>query len=165
MKTFKSPGEFAKFLHKVALKEHSFLKHGLEESAKLVQDTAKSEFGIYQDEVGNFPAWAELTDATKLDRVRQGYTENEPLLRSGELRDSITYQIQDFIKLLTALIGSPSDIMVYQELGTVHIPPRPVLGPAGFRNKEKIIAIIAAAALAGLLGADRVEQSFKETMG
>jgi hypothetical protein len=32
--------------------------------------------------------------------------------------------------------------MVYQELGTDRIPPRPVLGPAAYKNKDKIERIL-----------------------
>ncbi|MFD2271416.1 hypothetical protein ACFS07_10450 [Undibacterium arcticum] len=69
------------------------------------------------------------------------------MLRSGKLRASISHQIHG----LEAVVGSDSDIMVYQELGTEHIPPRAVLGPAAIRNKELILKTLGKAAAEGLL--------------
>ncbi len=58
--------------------------------------------------------------------MSKGFPANNPLLRSGELRDSITMRSDGN----GAIIGSPLDIALYQENGTEHIPPRPFLGPA-----------------------------------
>lgn len=48
------------------------------------------------------------------------------------MRDSITY----FTAPHRVWVGSPSDILVYQEMGTRTIPPRPVLGLTMYRNKK-----------------------------
>jgi hypothetical protein len=124
----------------------------LERVAVAVEDTAKSELGVYQPAVGPFGEWAELADATKEDRVARGFTENEPLLRTGELRDSIGHRVDG----LEAEIGSTNEIMVYQELGTTRIPPRPVLGPAAERNHDVITAELGGAVVAGLLGGQSI---------
>lgn len=137
----------------LAITEVVALKAGLEEVAKLVEKEAKKEIGHYQPEVGSFQAWPELADSTKADRVRQGYTENDPLLRSGELRDSYEHKTSG----LEAIIGSESNIALYHELGTSKMPERPVLGPAAFKNKEKIRAILGAAAVSGLLGSEKIK--------
>lgn len=138
-------------LAKVAIAEDLALHRGLERCAAAIEKTAKSEIGSYQPAAGPFPAWAELTEATKADRVRQGYTENDPLERTHALEESISHQTHG----LDAAIGSTSDVMVYQEMGTPTIPPRPVLGPAAVRNKELIHKTLGAAAVEGLLyGAD-----------
>lgn len=123
------------------------LHAGVEQCANLVEKTAKAEIGHYQPATGQFPEWAELAESTKDDRVSRGFSENDPLLRTGGLRDSISHQSS----ALEAVIGSDSDNMVYQEFGTKAIPPRPVLGPAAFRNKEKIQAILGAATLSGII--------------
>lgn len=147
-KDFNSTREFAEHLNKMIFNEAAQLHKGLKAAAKLIEKSAKSEFGTYQDSAGPFDEWKELADATKKDRVNKNFPENEPLLRTGALRDSITHQVEH----LEAAIGSDSDIMIYQELGTKTIPPRPVLGPAAFRNKNKIQKIIAHAAVAGVMG-------------
>ena len=147
MKEFSSFGQMAAHLVEMAASETLALHHGLKKCAVAIEKTAKEEIGVYQGEVGPFAAWAELADSTKQDRVSKGFTENDPLLRTGELRDSISHEID----ALTAVIGSASDIMVYQELGTDRIPPRAVLGPAAIRNKDLIIETLGRAAVEGML--------------
>jgi HK97 gp10 family phage protein len=147
MKQFNNIGDFLGHLATVAAHQNVALHRGLERCAQLMERTAKAEIGVYQSEIGDFPGWVELADATKAERVQQGYTENDPLLRSGSLRDSISHEIEGD----TAAVGSTSDVMVYQELGTERIPPRPVLGPAALRNKEKIQRILGHAVAEGLL--------------
>ena len=141
MKEFTSLSAFASHLALLETEMTLQLEAGLTEAAKVVQDTAQAKFGEYQSAVDSFPEWAELAEATKSDRVRHGFAADEPLLRTGELRDSISYQVDG----LTATIGSPSDIMVMQEFGTIHIPPRPVLGPAAAENVSKISTLFSQA--------------------
>ena len=117
--------------------------HGLEKCAQLIEKTAKDEIGEYQPQVGPFPEWSPLADATVADRVAKGYAADEPLLRTGELRDSIKHEVHG----LEAMVGSTSNIAAYQEFGTAKIPPRPFIGPAAFRNAEKIKRIVGAVAL------------------
>ena len=55
----------------------------------------------------------------------------DPLLRTGATERSLAVAVEG----LTMAVGSPSKIMLYQEMGTHNsltgnIPPRPVLGPA-----------------------------------
>lgn len=116
----------------LALKQSSH--RALDRAAQIIEEDAKAQFGEYQDQVGPFPAWTPLADATKANRVREGFPEDEPLLRTGDLRDSISREVDGN----EAAVGSTSDVMVYQELGTSRIPPRPVLGPAALKNKEEI---------------------------
>lgn len=99
---------------------------------KEIEETAKEEIGVYQPAYGAFESWAPLAEATKADRVRQGYSEDEPLLRSGELRDSIESEVVG----LAAIVGTKSQIGLWQEVGTSHIPPRPFIGPAYVRKIE-----------------------------
>lgn len=134
------------------------LHHGLKKCAVAIEKTAKSEFGVYQGEVGAFAGWAPLADATQAARVALGYTPDDPLLRSGELQRSVTHEIDG----LEAVIGSDSDIMVWQELGTDKIPPRAVLGPAAIRNKELITRTLGRAVAEGLLYGSGVSTSLLE---
>ncbi|UXO70831.1 hypothetical protein [Pantoea dispersa] len=102
---------------------------------KEIEETAKEEIGIYQPAYGPFDAWAPLAESTKADRVRQGYSEDEPLLRSGELRDSIGSEVVG----LAAIVGTKSEIGLWQEVGTAHIPPRPFIGPAYVRKIDLLL--------------------------
>lgn len=138
----------------VALKKE--LEHGLQKVAKSVENTAKRELGVYQKQVGPFQDWAELADETKDQRARQGYTEDDPGLRSGKMRDSITNQVNGSVE---AVIGSNDQNLVYFEFGTKKQPPRPVLGPAVIHNEKKIKEILGRAAVSGLMGGNLVHPS------
>lgn len=122
---------------------HAAGHHSLDKAAALIEKTAKDKFGEYQAGVGAFDAWAPLAESTVADRVSKGFTPDDPLLRTGGLRDSISREVTS----TEALIGSTSDVMVYQELGTSKMPPRPVLGPAAYENVEKIVEIIGTGAM------------------
>lgn len=152
MKTFVSPQAFALFLLKLAAKEPEVMRIGLQEVAKLIKKTAKDEIGHYQPASGPFQAWPRLSLATEADKERLGYVYNDdynPLLREGDLKQSYTYRTS----MKEAVIGSDLDEAVYHEFGTEKMPARPVLGPAAFRNKEKIRAIFGTEVMIGLFGA------------
>lgn len=152
---FNSFGAFAEHLGKLHFKDYA--KKGLEIAARIVENAAKNEIGTYQrDNVGPFDAWQELADSTKDDRVRQGYTENDPLLRSGEMRDSISHYVDGW----DAYVGSNSQILIWQEFGTRSIPPRSVLGIAAFRNKELIKECVGALCLSSLVNGVEVPLFF-----
>ncbi|HHW4682570.1 MAG TPA: hypothetical protein ACQGQI_05175 [Xylella sp.] len=133
------------------------LEKGLEAVAAKIGHTAKQALGQYQEAVGPFPGWEELADSTKADRVRQGYTENDPGLHSGQMRDSIEHQTQG----LEAVIGSSDDRLVWFELGTTKQPPRPVLGPAVEHTREAIRKIVGSAVVKGLLGGRSIPASLE----
>ncbi|WP_336702770.1 hypothetical protein [Pantoea dispersa] len=113
---------------------------------KEIEETAKEEIGIYQPAYGPFDAWAPLAESTKADRVRHGYSEDEPLLRSGELRDSIQSEVMG----LAAIVGTKSEIGLWQEVGTAHMPARPFIGPAYVRMIDPLMESIDAAISLGL---------------
>ena len=121
----------------------------LDAAAAAIEREAKQEIGTYQrSDMGPYEPWQELAQSTKADRVAQGYTENDPLLRSGELRDSIDRETHG----LEAVVGSDSDVMVWQEFGTRTIPPRPVLGLAAVRKHEEVLKIVGDGVMAELVG-------------
>lgn len=148
MKNFKSLGEFERFLLRRVEALEVGIHTGLDVAASIVEKTAKDEIGHYQDAAGPYPAWAELAESTKEDRLRKGFTENDPLLRTGQLRDSISRAVDGH----KAVVGSTSDIMVFQELGTSKMPPRPVLGLAAYRSKEDIKKALGESIVAVLTG-------------
>ena len=105
----------------------------LEAVGSKIEKDAKEIIGHYQrSDTGPFPEWEELAPSTKADRVSQGFTANDPLLRTGELRDSIGHEVRG----RSVAIGSDLDIAIFQEMGTATIPPRPFLRIAAFRSKK-----------------------------
>jgi hypothetical protein len=149
MKSFKSLTDFSLFtavaLPVITLAE---MKRGLECCAVLIEKTAKAEIGEYQESVGPFSAWPQLAESTQAERERLGYTPNDPLLRTGEMRETIEHETHEF----TAVIGSKDDKAAWQEFGTDRIPPRPFMGPAVIRNNEKILKILGHTAARGISG-------------
>ena len=147
MKELHSISEFIS--HMAVMDVHAVLAvhEGLKKCAVAIEKAAKEEIGTYQGDAPPFGAWSELADATKEDRVRQGFTENDPLERTGELRESISHIVDG----TEAAIGSDSDVMVYQELGTDKIPPRSVLGSAAVNNINLVKKTLGHAAATGLL--------------
>ena len=126
--------------------------HALERAAIIVETEAKDSMGEYQVAAGPFAAWAELADATKADRVAQGFPENEPELRTGGLRDSIQHQVRISGAGGEAHVGSDSQIMVYQELGTSRMPPRSILGGAAFRKADEVRDVVGGGVVAVIEG-------------
>lgn len=146
MKTLGSLAELAYELEKGTLGAIVSAQHAMHQAAKVVQHDAQERIGQYQSASGPFGAWAELADCTKEDRVRKGYTPDDPLLRDGTLRDSIEVETS----AMEAVVGSKMEIAAYQEFGTATIPPRPILGPAAYDNQEKIKKLIGKSVVRGL---------------
>jgi phage gpG-like protein len=146
VKEFSSLGAFGEHLLRRAAETALVLHEGLELVAKHVERKAVEKIGEYQDPVGPFSGWAPLAQATIDDRIAKGFTPDEPLLRTGDLRDSIQHEVVG----LEAVIGSTLEIAKYQEYGT--IPPRPFVGPAAYESKEKIEAILGTATVVAIAG-------------
>lgn len=145
-----TPVEFAALLGGMVVEVESAAHEGLERATKLVQREVRAELGHYQDAAGPFPAWAELAESTKADRVRQGYPENEPGLRSGEMREGIERNVQG----RTGRVGSNDDKMVYFELGSAKQPPRATLAGALIRKEEDVARVIGRHFVGRLFGED-----------
>lgn len=138
VREFESVASFMLHLAEAQLAVQHAAHSALDKAARVIEQDAKQQLGNYQPDVGPFNAWPDLAESTQADRVSQGFSADEPLLRTGGLRDSISRQVEGN----EAAIGSTSDIAVYQELGTDRIPPRPFLGPAAFKNKDRIERIL-----------------------
>ena len=108
------------------------LRPGLEKAGRILEAEAKSYIGHYQGAAGEFSAWESLSESTIKDRTSKGYYLDEPLLRTGELRESIHHTVGD----TTVDIGSTSEIAEHHEFGTKKMPPRPFMGPAVVRKGE-----------------------------
>jgi HK97 gp10 family phage protein len=148
MKEFGSMAAFAAHLMTAAVAVEKAESQMLDRIGKQVKKSAKAKIGEYQDAAPPFAGWAELADSTKADRVRRGYPEDEPLLRTGEMRESIGHKVRGN----EVTIGSDSDIAVYQELGTEHIPPRSFLGGAMAEELPRLKEILGEGTVAALVG-------------
>lgn len=133
------------------------LHYAVKDAVKLVQKTARDKIGHYQDQVaapnggiGYFPAWEQLADSTEREKEAKGYPLDAPLLRTGELRDSIKGEAVG----LKGIVGSDEDDAVYHEMGTEHMPPRPVFGPAGAETEHEVQKMLLEALAGALFFAD-----------
>jgi len=148
IREFKSFSEFGLFLSAAMVEQVVDIHEGLEKAAKYIEEVAKGEFGEYQQSAGEFEAWQPLADSTMDDRLRKGFTPDDPLLRTGDVRDSIEHQVEG----LQAEIGSNSEKLMWLELGTEKMPPRSTLGIAAVRSEPKILSILGAYTAKALLG-------------
>ena len=142
----KSLDELAALLARKATELPAAYAAAMDESAKLVQAEAKAELGTYQSRVGPFNAWSALAESTLAHKEA-----DTPLYETGELQNAIhEHSGVNFFE-----VGVPSwptasgksDIGIIaevQELGNSRIPPRPFLGPALYKNADKIAAILTA---------------------
>lgn len=122
-------GFFLQLAHGLTPATHNMLEY----AGQVVEDEAKRLLGTYDYS----PRWAELADATKEDRLRQGFSENEPGKRTGEMSDSIHHQVERARH--TVHIGSDNDKLVWFELGTVKQPPRTVLKGALLNVSDQLV--------------------------
>ena len=107
-----------------------------------VAEECRSAIGTYRY------GWEPLADATMEERSRRGYPADEPLLVTGELRNSIEWNCDEH----RGYVGSDNPKMIWHEWGTRDIPARPVLGPsieAARPAVEKVLRDIAKAVAAG----------------
>lgn len=148
MKEFDSLSAFGRHLERLAAVGEEVTHHLAGEAAKVVQADAQARFGEYQDGGSGFPAWANLAPSTVEQRLRLGFTPDDPLLRTGGRRDSIEVEQSGS----TAVVGSADPVMLYQEQGTNRIPPRPVLGPAAHASGEKVAERVGLGLVAWIAG-------------
>jgi hypothetical protein len=119
-----------------------------------VKAEAEKEIGEYQDAIGSYPATAELSDVTIEIKQRlklgKGGEADSPLWATGKYHDSI--QSSPDVNSLSVSVGTNVDYVIYQELGTGKIPPRPIFGPATLRAIPPLLPTISAAAAMGIKG-------------
>ncbi len=169
MKEFLSFGDFALHLARQEITALVEVEKALDRVAKHVQDAAKAELGAYQPqkidyETGEFSnEWDSLAESTKADRLKKGFTPDDPLLRTGQLRDSIERETQHFeaaigvkdgphVDYETGEIKNVGDIAVRMEYGYQWVPPRPFMGPASFNIGARIDHELGNALVRGIAG-------------
>lgn len=165
-KDFSSLLDFSDHLFKASNHEVFALKECLDLAGKIIQLEAKKEIGYLQPQVGPFDAWEELADSTKEEKERLGYVFNSdynPLFRTGSLLNSIVYEVN--MDKLETIVGSKSQIAAFQEFGTNRIPPRPFIGPAMFKNMEKIAQLFGKATVIGIAGGNHIAEKIAKEIG
>lgn len=148
MREFEDFGAFAAHMNTVADTLPLVNRLALGPAADAVRTEARSILGHYQGEDAGTPAWQPLSASTMKSRERQGFSPNEPLLASGQLRDSI----QSSEDGPEAVVGSAEARAVWQELGTAFIPARPFLAKAGARLSEQVGQFMADVAVSHVAG-------------
>lgn len=133
--------EFAKHLERVIVSTKPALSAGLVEIGEHTKHAAKDAIGR------EMPHWPALADSTIAEKQRLGYvgqvSGTDPLLRSGELRESIGAAVEG----LKLEVGSTSKIGLWQEVGTPKIPARPFIAPAAINeipHATKVLGTVAA---------------------
>ena len=111
-----------------------------------VAKKARAQIGREHEE------WPALAAATVADKMRHGYKAPAPLLRSGELRDSISWTAQPTRDGAEVAIGSDLEVALWQEMGTSKIPPRSFLRSSLISMEPKIIKLAARMAASTLSG-------------
>lgn len=158
MKSFASIDGFIAHLGRVAAQSDQIQARAMRDAASVLQSAAKASLGSYQDSAGPFGAWPDLSERTQAERAEFGYSTNEPLLRTGELRDHIDISFDghhSYVGVPDETVGDGSkadpvrnigDVAADLEMGTggkYPIPPRSFLGRAGF-TKGHVAAAVAA---------------------
>ena len=150
MREFKDIQSFLNFMSGANSRMDTAGTAGLTVAAIAVEKEAKNELGTYQrGNNGPFEDWSELKDSTKKDRVNKGFTENDPGLRTGEMRAHIQHEVSGH----AAAVGSDDEILEWFELGTEKQRPRSVLGVAAVHKTNEVVDAISgrvASAMAGM---------------
>lgn len=134
-RTFKTMGDLAGHFERVANKIPAAKARMLDKIGNIVSLQAVMKLGKYQTPVGPFAGWAPLAESTKEQRAFLGYPEDEPLLMSGELQNSVSYTVYRGIGEVR--IGSPLPYAEFLEWGTRKMPPRPFLGPSMIESRPQ----------------------------
>jgi hypothetical protein len=122
-----SLAEGAALFAEMAIAYEEGIEGALEKACIIIETEAKDVIGTYTY------GWPQLAASTQEDRARLGYSANDPLERTGEMRDSIEHSVEGH----SGFVGSDSEIAEFQEFGTPSIPPRSFLGEAAAHKGEE----------------------------
>lgn len=152
---FNSYDDLAKTLEERLAAVPVAIQSGLKAAGELVRDKAREMIGEYHPAIGDLPAWAPLKEATKAERARLGFAPDEPLLRTGLLRDAIeTRSVPNGVRVGVFGDNELAPVAFAQELGTQHIPPRAFVRGAGFLTEGPAAQAIGSRVRAALEGKD-----------
>ena len=110
-----------------------------EAAGKEMVEYSKGMLGHYDHEE---TTWPQLSPITQADRERLGFPANEPLLRTGDLRDSYSFDVVASPSVIFLIVGSDDVRSIFNELGTSEMPPRPVLAPTAMAYEERMAELL-----------------------
>lgn len=156
LRTFKSPRQFAAFLEAAIPRMSSGMREGGHKAGVMLAEEAKNILGSYPPPgpadrfglSGMLPydpmrQWQELAPITVHEKTELGYSPpDNPLVRTGEMRDSISYEVALDSRAMMIVVGSDVPYAVDQELGTERIPSRPFLGRAVYEHHREAIQVV-----------------------
>lgn len=138
--------ELAEVIQAQVLAIPAAVRGGVAAGAELIAQDARDRIGEYQDAVGDLPAWAPLSDATQADRVAKGFTADDPLLRSGKLRESIEVREVDEGAEIGVFDPAMTTIAAAMELGYWNARTQTVVPPRSYLRGAATVKGEAAAA-------------------
>jgi hypothetical protein len=144
-----SLGALADALERAAITALDAARSGLLEGAELVKTAAQECIGQYQPAKGDVPEWAPLSPATQDDRVAQGFSADDPLLRTGALRDSIEVKPVEPDAVLVGVFDPEVEVIAKaMEFGYHNVranrivPPRSFIRGTAFEKSPEVVSLI-----------------------
>lgn len=136
--------ELAQILEWASVRARNELAIPTEKLMLELEHQAKAYIGEYQD------GWPALAESTLEEKTRLGYAPpDNPLLRTGEMRESIEHFASESFGGAEGAIGSNDPVANWQEHGTSRgIPPRPFIGLSMGNSEEKAVVIFGEFAVA-----------------
>ncbi|WP_354258151.1 hypothetical protein [Bradyrhizobium sp. F1.13.3] len=126
----------------------------IKRACEIVEKKAKGAIGKDHE------LWAPLAPSTISDKQAHGFPTPKPLLRTGELRDSIEHTVSG----LEGAVGSNLDRALWLEMGTSKMPPRSFLRSSAISAEDRIRRMAAAATVAALSGHGRHASDVRELL-
>lgn len=144
MREFRDIEAFTRFMRDQVLPAVPRSVHrGVEDGAVRIRKATQAQLGKYLEGPEEGLPTAPLADSTIDQRIREGWTPDDPGLRSGDMRDSYGERVSGAAAKVEASIGSDEIAAVVFEVGRMtagnYQPPRPELSVAAFRNEHKVV--------------------------
>jgi hypothetical protein len=131
-----SLGDFAAHLLTIDADLEVAREAAVVKGCQIFQKEAKAVIGTYKEGYN----WPQLAPATQEDRVSKGFPANEPLLRTGSLRESIEWTAPVYEgEEVCGYVGTNHPVAKYQELGTSKIPPHSFIGGASRAKEHEVV--------------------------
>lgn len=145
-----TPEEFSKYLSKISPK----IKHSLVNTIKLCCKKVQDDIQYSMAHTERNTSVSYYTN-NKTKAHHPSLPGNPPAVDTGNLRESIRYEVHEEEKEVYGVVGSTQkdpNYAVYTEYGTSRMAPRPWLRPAMEKNNDWIRKSIARAVASGLKG-------------
>ncbi|WP_231100642.1 hypothetical protein [Gluconobacter potus] len=118
------------------------VQKGVEDGAIRIRKATQAQLGQYLDGPEPGLPTAPLADSTINERIRLGFTPDDPGVRTGDMRESYGERVSGPGMKVAASIGSDDIKAVVFEVGRLeqgnYQPPRPELAVAAARNEDKV---------------------------